>query len=87
MLVDGIHWSRGRQLTVQTGSGVWASEVRTPLGLIEEGNGSFTLFYSANEKIDGAHADRNGITLTPGAVGMVEVRMAEDRDAPQLGAR
>jgi hypothetical protein len=74
---DGIHWSRGQQLTVQTGSGVWASEVRTPLGLIDEGNGSYTLFYSANEKIDGAHADQNGITLTPGAVGMVEVRLKE----------
>jgi hypothetical protein len=84
---DGIHWSRGQQLTVQTGSGVWASEVRTPLGLIDEGNDSYTLFYSANEKIDGAHADQNGITLTPGAVGMVEIRITEDRDAAQLGAR
>jgi hypothetical protein len=74
---DGIRWSRGQQLTVQTGSGVWASEVRTPLGLIDEGNSSFTLFYSANEKIDGAHADQNGITLTPGAIGMVEVRLKE----------
>jgi hypothetical protein len=74
---DGIHWSRGQQLTVQTGSGVWASEVRTPLGLIAEGNNSYTLFYSANEKVDGAHADQNGITLTPGAVGMVKVRLKE----------
>jgi hypothetical protein len=84
---DGIHWSSGQQLIVQTGGGVWASEVRTPLGLIDEGNGSFTLFYSANEKIDGAHADQNGITLTPGAVGMVEVRLTEKGDAAQLGAR
>jgi hypothetical protein len=74
---DGIHWSRGQQLTVQTGSGVWASEVRTPLGLIAEGNNSYTLFYSANEKVDGAHADQDGITLTPGAVGMVKVRLKE----------
>ncbi len=74
---DGIHWSHGRQLTVQTGSGVWASEVRTPLGLVDEGEGAFTLFYSANEKIPGAHADSNGIVLTPGALGVVEVRLQE----------
>ncbi len=74
---DGIRWSRGRRLTVQSGNGIWASEVRTPLGLIDEGGGSFTLFYSANEKIAGAHADANGITTTPGAIGVVEVKLQE----------
>jgi hypothetical protein len=72
---DGVHWPRGRQLTVQTGSGIWASEVRTPLGLVDEGGGSFTLFYSANEKIAGASPDANGVTMTPGAIGVVEVRL------------
>jgi hypothetical protein len=84
---DGIHWSVGKQLTVQTGTGVWASEVRTPLGLIDEGNGSFTLFYSGNERIPGAHADANGITLTPGAIGVVEVQLEGDREATQRSAR
>ncbi|HEX4030748.1 MAG TPA: hypothetical protein VHX20_10325 [Terracidiphilus sp.] len=74
---DGVHWFRGRPLVVQSGSGVWAGEVRTPLGLIDEGNGSFTLFYSANEKIVGTRADANGITMTPGAIGVVEVRLQE----------
>jgi hypothetical protein len=69
------------QLTVQSGNGVWASEVRTPLGLVDEGNGHFTLFYSANEKIPGAHVDGNGIVLTPGAVGMVEVRLQQEGGA------
>ena len=36
---DGIHWSSGQHLLVQEGKGVWASEVRTPLGLIPEGEG------------------------------------------------
>jgi hypothetical protein len=84
---DGIHWSTGQQLTVQTGSGVWASEVRTPLGLIDEGNGSFTLFYSGNQIIPGAHADANGVILTPGAIGMVEVRLEDTHRPAQLGAR
>jgi len=70
---DGIHWLRGQQLAVQSGDGIWASEVRTPLGLIDEGDGRFTLFYSANEEITGAAPDANGVTMTPGAVGVVEV--------------
>ncbi len=71
---DGIHWSPGRHLVVQEGNGVWASEVRTPLGLIPEGNDSFTLFYTANEKVSGTAPDANGINSTPGSMGLVEVR-------------
>jgi hypothetical protein len=76
---DGLHWSPGRHLVVQEGKGVWASEVRTPLGLIAEGKDTFTLFYTANEKVSGMTADVNGITLTPGAVGMVEVCLKKAR--------
>jgi hypothetical protein len=60
---------------VQKGDGIWSSDVRTPLGLIEEGKDAFTLFYTANEMITGAHADGYGVTLTPGAVGLVEVQL------------
>ena len=84
---DGIHWRRGQRLAVQTGNGIWASEVRTPLGLIDEGNGTFTLFYSANEKIAGTGADANGITMTPGAVGVVEVKLQEAAAAASGGGR
>ena len=77
---DGVHWSSGRHLVVQSGSSVWASEVRTPLGLVDEGNGSFTLFYTANEKVQGAGADQYGVTQTPGAVGFVEVRARNARE-------
>lgn len=83
---DGIHWSRGQNLTVQTGNRIWASEVRTPLGLVDEGNGSFTLFYSANENIAGAGPDSNGITMTPGAVGVVEVRLQSTDNAASVGS-
>ena len=71
---DGTHWSAGRHLIVQEGDGIWATEVRTPLGLIPEGNGLFTLFYTANEKIAGNEPDVNGINRTPGSIGLVEVR-------------
>ena len=44
---DGIHWSRGIRLDIQPkGAGHWANAVRTPLGLIPEGNNTFTLFYT-----------------------------------------
>lgn len=71
---DGTHWLPGQSLIVQEGSGAWATEVRTPLGLIDEGNGLFTLFYTANEKVPGAGPDGNGINTTPGSIGLVEVR-------------
>jgi len=71
---DGIHWSLGKHLVVQEGKDVWSTEVRTPLGLIDEGNDSFTLFYTANEKVSGADPDANGINSTPGSMGMVEVK-------------
>lgn len=70
---DGIHWSAGQHLIVQEGSNIWATEVRTPLGLIDEGNGSFTLFYTANEGVSGMAPDANGINTTPGSLGLVEV--------------
>ena len=70
---DGIHWSQGQHLVVQEENNVWATEVRTPLGLIDEGKGSFTLFYTANEKVSGVGPDRNGINTTPGSIGLVEV--------------
>lgn len=71
---DGIHWLAGQRLQVQRGTGMWATEIRTPLGLIAEGNGRFTLFYTANEKISGRKADEYGINATPGSIGLVEVQ-------------
>ncbi len=72
---DGIGWTRGKALAVQNGNGIWASEVRTPLGLIAEGKDSFTLFYTANQDLLGAPPDAHGIRMTPGAMGLVEVKL------------
>ena len=72
---DGVHWSAGQHLLVQEGEEAWASEVRTPLGLIPEGKDSFTLFYTANEKVSGMQPDGNGINTTPGSMGLVEVQL------------
>ncbi len=48
---DGIHWGPGDEIVVQPeGAGHWANEVITPLGLIPEGNDTFTVFYTGRHK-------------------------------------
>jgi len=82
---DGIHWTPGRSLVVQKGNGIWASEIRTPLGLIPEGKDSFTLFYTANQDLLGVPPDAQGIKLTPGALGLVEVKLKRTDRKPLGG--
>ncbi len=48
---DGIRWHQGRSLVVQTtAASNWSSDLRTPLGLVPEGDGTFTLLYTARMK-------------------------------------
>jgi hypothetical protein len=56
---DGVHWSKGVNLVIQPqGRGHWASTVRTPLGLIPEGNNNtFTLFYTGFIGTGDAYSD------------------------------
>jgi len=44
---DGLHWSKGGRIIVQPkGEANWASDIRTPLGLVDEGDGLYTLVYT-----------------------------------------
>jgi hypothetical protein len=48
---DGIHWHQGRSLVVQTTpQSSWSADLRTPLGLVPEADGTFTLLYTARMK-------------------------------------
>jgi len=47
---DGIHWPSGQALSLQREKGQWSHEIRTPLGLVDEGNGTFTVFYTGFEQ-------------------------------------
>jgi len=47
---DGINWSAGHALAIQPTPGAWAKDVRTPLGLIDEDNGRYTVFYTGFEQ-------------------------------------
>lgn len=48
---DGVNWpaSNGAAVSLAPSNGTtpWFSVVRTPLGLIDEGNGTYTMFYTA----------------------------------------
>lgn len=45
---DGIHWPRGGSLAVQPPSGPaqWSDDIRTPLGLIAEADGTYSMLYT-----------------------------------------
>lgn len=48
---DGIHWGQGALLPIHPDTGTnWSSDIRTPLGLIPEGGGRYTLLYTAKLK-------------------------------------
>lgn len=48
---DGIRWHQGRSLVVQSNEASnWASDLRTPLGLVAEGNGIYTILYTGRMK-------------------------------------
>jgi hypothetical protein len=73
---DGVHWEAGQELVVQPqGKGHWAEDVRTPLGLIPEPDGTFTLFYTGYRNVRSKFPD----TTDPGdsAVGLVTVRLRQ----------
>jgi hypothetical protein len=76
---DGVRFERGQRLVVQPVPGEWSKEVRTPLGLVPEGEGRYTLLYTGFEHppdwarlIDEA---RGGDTRC--AVGLVELRLEQ----------
>lgn len=63
---DGIHWSKGGRIVVQLeGEANWSHDIRTPLGLVDEGNGLYTLLYTADGRGDFK------------AVGMVKVKVIQ----------
>lgn len=71
---DGIHWSRGRSLIVQPkGRGFWSDHVRTPLGLVPEGDHRFTIFYTGFQRLASTASSAGGGNVS--SVGWVVVRL------------
>jgi hypothetical protein len=72
---DGITWSTGHALTIQPTPGVWAKDVRTPLGLIDEGGGRYTVFYTGFEQDPDWTRLLRGQGRETCAIGFVELRL------------
>jgi hypothetical protein len=68
---DGIHWPKGENLVVQSERNNWAMDVRTPLGMVPEDDGTFTVTYTARMK-----QDPKAPATKFWAVGKVRVRLA-----------
>ena len=49
---DGRHWSSAQHLVLDSAHS-WVSDLRTPLGLIDEGGGCFTLHYTGYSDLPG----------------------------------
>jgi len=78
---DGLHWMPGRSLVVQPkGKGFWADVVRTPLGLVAEGHGRYTLFYTGYQ---GAGPDANMKEPGFSPIGFVSVKLLPQKSAVQ----
>ncbi len=72
---DGLDWSAGQTLVVQPSKGQWAPEVRTPLGLVPEPDGTFTVFYTGFEQPADWTKLMNGTPSNTFAVGFARVRI------------
>ena len=72
---DGIAWGPGHALVVQPTPGAWAQDVRTPLGLVAEADGRYTIFYTGFEQNPDWPRLLRGKGKETCAVGFVEVRV------------
>jgi hypothetical protein len=73
---DGERWDAGSALVIQPKAGVWAKDVRTPLGLVHESGDEYSIFYTGFEAkpdwpalLDGKGGDASC------AVGLVRVTL------------
>ncbi|MBM3746639.1 MAG: hypothetical protein FJW34_12655 [Acidobacteria bacterium] len=73
---DGIHWNPGKSLVIQPKPKTWAKDVRTPLGLVAEGGGEYSIYYTGFEQEPDWPAL---LAAKPGksscAIGLVKVRL------------
>ena len=76
---DGVQWSGMRYVNVVEKLGKWWSEFRTPLGLVPEDDGTFTIFFTAMKEATDywQHIGEPGYYLDTGfdSVGKLTVRI------------
>ncbi len=73
---DGVHWNAGTALVIQPKAREWSKDVRTPLGLVAEGGGVYTVYYTGFEQEPDWQALLAGnAAQTSCAIGLVKVRL------------
>lgn len=72
---DGIHWGEGKSLEIQTKPDVWSDDVRTVLGLVDEGEGKFTIFYTGFEQAPDWDRLLTGTGKETCAIGFLELQI------------
>jgi len=76
---DGIHWTKPRVFRFQEADSFWLQNARTPIGFIEEDDGTFTLFYTGFIKSETYIPDTLGgrKDVTYCSLGMARVKINE----------
>lgn len=70
---DGINWPQGNILTINKPDSGWCKDIRTPLGLVDEGAGKYTIFYSGFEEVPDWDKFMAGNAECSCAIGYIEV--------------
>jgi len=70
---DGVKWHEGNALVIDSAENFWCKDVRTPMGLVDEGNGKFTMFYSGFETLPDWGNLLTGGILGTCAIGYIEL--------------
>lgn len=70
---DGTHWGAGNRLKIQQQADQWCKDIRTPMGLIDEGNNQFTVFYTGFEQVPDWERLLQGKGKETCAIGFVEL--------------
>ena len=80
--VDGLNWSKMKYVQVTDKLDKWWTEFRTPLGLIQEEDGLFTVFFTAMKKGTDYwdHIGEEGYILDTGfdSMGMMKLRLTNN---------
>lgn len=73
---DGVNWSDGQSLVIQPQSGQWSKDIRTILGMIDEGDHKFTVFYTGFEReVNWAKLLKNNVEGITCGIGFVEIEI------------
>lgn len=70
---DGINWPHGNFLTINKPEDGWCKDIRTPLRLVDEGNGKYTMFYSGFEDVPDWDKFMEGTAECSCSIGYIEV--------------